>query len=77
MVKYNCEKCGKIFTQKGHFTNHQKRKRPCKPIENKVIEEKIQEKLQELSENGEIEIKNKNLNSNNGNFNTKNITDLA
>ena len=29
-----------------------KRKRPCKPIENKV-----QEKLQELSENGEIEIK--------------------
>ena len=62
MVKdYKCEKCGKVFSQKGHFTNHQKRKRPCKPIENKVIEEKIQEKLQELSENGEIEIKNKNV----------------
>ena len=70
MVKeYTCEKCGKVFTQKGHFMNHQKRKRPCKPIENKVIEVKVQEKLQELSENGEIEIKNKNLISNNQNSN--------
>ena len=59
MVKeYTCEKCGKVFSQKGHFMNHQKRKRPCNPIENKVIEEKVQEKLQELSKNGEIEIKN-------------------
>ena len=70
MVKeYTCEKCGKVFTQKGHFMNHLKRKRPCKPIENKIIEEKVQEKLQELSENGEIEIKNKNLISNNQNSN--------
>ena len=52
MVKqYTCEQCGNVFSQKGHFTNHQKRKRPCKPIINKVIEEKVQEKLQELSEN--------------------------
>ena len=52
MVKdYTCEKCGKVFSQKGHFTKHQERKRPCKPIENKIIEEKVQEKLQELSEN--------------------------
>lgn len=52
MVKeYTCEKCGKVFSQKGHFTKHQERKRPCKPIENKVIEEKVQEELQELSEN--------------------------
>ena len=58
MVKYACEKCGKVFSQKGHFTNHLKRKRPCKPIENKVIEEKVKKKLQELSKNGEIEIKN-------------------
>ena len=72
MVKnYTCEKCGKVFSQKGHFTNHQKRKRPCKPIENKVIEEKVQEKLQELSENGEIEIKNKNLIYTNQNSNIK------
>ena len=74
MVKtYTCEKCGKVFSQKGHFMNHQKRKRPCKPIENKVIEVKVQEKIQELSENGEIEIKNINLISNNQN-NSKNIT---
>jgi len=74
MVKeYTCEKCGKVFTQKGHFMNHQKRKRPCKPIENKVIEVKVQEKLQELSENGEIEIKNKNLISTNQNSNIDNI----
>ena len=52
MVKeYTCEKCGKVFSQKGNFTKHQERKRPCKPIENKVIEEKAQEELQELSEN--------------------------
>ena len=75
MVKeYTCEICGKVFTQKGHFMNHQKRKRPCKPIENKIIEEKVREKLQELSENGEIEIKNKNLISNNQNSNIDNIT---
>jgi len=61
MVKYTCKICGKVFSQKGHFTNHQKRKRPCKTIENKVIEEKIQEKLKDLVEKGDIEIKNKNL----------------
>jgi len=73
MVKYTCEKCGKEFSQKGHFTNHQKRKRPCKPIENIVIEEKVQKKIQELSENGEIEIKNKNLISSNLNSNKVNM----
>jgi DNA adenine methylase len=62
MVKeYICEKCGKVFLQKGHYTNHLNRKTPCKPIKNKIIEEKVQEKIQELIENGEIEIKNKNL----------------
>ena len=62
MVKeYTCEKCGKVFYQKGHLTNHQKRKTPCKPIKNKIIENKVQEKIQELSENGDIEIKNENL----------------
>ena len=73
MVKeYTCEKCGKVFTQKGHFMNHQKRKRPCKPIENKVIEEKVQQKLQELSENNNIKFEN--LISNNQNNITTNIT---
>ena len=73
MVKeYTCEKCGKVFSQKGHFTNHQKRIRPCKTIENKVIEEKVQEKLQELSENNNIKFEN--LISNNQNNITTNIT---
>ena len=50
MVKeYTCEKCGKVFSQKCHFTNHLNRKRPCKPVKYKVIEEKVQEKLQELA----------------------------
>jgi len=77
MVKeYICEQCGKTFSQKGHFTNHQKRKRPCKPIKNKIIENKVQEKLQELSENGDIEIKNINLISNNQNNNNKITMDI-
>ena len=78
MVKeYICEQCGKVFHQKGHFTNHQNRKRPCKPIENKIIEEKVKEKLQELSENGDIEIKNKNLNIINQNNNTNNMDNIS
>ena len=72
MVNYNCSNCGRIFKQRGHYINHMKRKTPCKPIENKVIEEKVQEKLEELSKNGDIEIKNKNLiNINDKNVNMK------
>ena len=53
MVKeYVCTNCGKIFSQKGHFTNHMKRKRPCKPIENVLIEEKVKEKIKELVNKG-------------------------
>jgi len=73
MVKeYVCINCGKIFSQKGHFTNHMKRKRPCKPIKNALIEEKVKEKIQELLNKGEL-IKTKNLinsNINNQNINT-------
>ena len=77
MVKeYTCEKCGKVFFQKGHFMNHQKRKRPCKPIENKIIKEKVQEKIKELSENGEIEIKNKNLILDTQNSNVYNMNNI-
>jgi DNA (cytosine-5)-methyltransferase 1 len=61
MVQYTCERCGRVFSQKGHYTNHQKRKNPCKPIENKIIEEKVLETLKELSIKGDIEIKNKAL----------------
>ena len=29
MSKYNCEKCGKEFTQKSHYTRHNNEKNPC------------------------------------------------
>ena len=75
MVKtYTCEKCGKVFNQKGHYTNHLNRKTPCKPIENKIIEEKLQEKYWNYPFiKGDIEIKNTNLISSTNNTNTDNM----
>lgn len=35
MVKYSCEKCGKEFGQKGHYSAHINRKNPC------VIESRV------------------------------------
>ena len=29
MGKYNCEKCGKVFNQKSHYTTHTNKKNPC------------------------------------------------
>ena len=37
MGKYNCEKCGKEFNQKSHYTTHTNKKNPC------VIESKMNE----------------------------------
>ena len=60
MVKiYTCEKCGKTFKQKGHYTKHLQRKTPCDNIVDskieKIVEEKVNkvvdEKIQELLEN--------------------------
>tara|TARA_R110002074_G_scaffold15893_6_gene53801 strand:+ start:1744 stop:3114 length:1371 start_codon:yes stop_codon:yes gene_type:complete len=60
MVKQHiCDRCGQIFKQKGHLTNHLNRKTPCKPVENSIVEEKVKEKIQEMIKNGEIEIKDK------------------
>ena len=42
MVKYSCEKCGKEFIQKGHFTKHINKKKPC------VIESKIKEIIKKV-----------------------------
>ncbi len=37
MVEYICEKCGKVFKQKGHYIYHStKRKRPCVGVVNEV-----------------------------------------
>lgn len=57
MVKYSCENCQRVFTQKGHFEAHNKRKRPCKP--NNTLEELVENKVQEvLSKPNESNIKN-------------------
>lgn len=42
MVKYSCEKCGKDFTQKGHYTKHATKKNPC------VFESKIEEMIEKV-----------------------------
>ena len=42
MVKYNCEKCGKEFTQKGNYTKHTTKKKPC------VFESKIEEMIEKV-----------------------------
>jgi len=50
MTKNSCEKCGKEFNSKSHYTQHQKRKNPC-VSESKIkelIEKSLEEKLQKL-----------------------------
>lgn len=45
MVKYICEKCGKEFTQKGHYTKHINKKNPCVyESQNSEISEKSDDK---------------------------------
>ena len=64
MVKYSCERCGKIFKQKCHYINHLERKNPCQNIKDKVdmlVEMKVKEILDE-KKLSEIEIKKNKLN---------------
>ena len=42
MVKYSCEKCGKDFAQKGHYTKHTTKKNPC------VSESKLEEMIEKV-----------------------------
>ena len=52
MVEYICERCGKKFSQKSHYTSHKKRKNPCENnMENitAIIEKKVNEKISELT----------------------------
>jgi uncharacterized C2H2 Zn-finger protein len=51
MGKYNCEKCGKEFNQKSHYTTHINKKNPC------VVDGKIQEIIDNAVKEKLIEIK--------------------
>jgi SAM-dependent methyltransferase len=51
MSKISCEKCGKEFNSKSHYTQHQKRKTPC-INESKIkelIDKSVEEKLTKLN----------------------------
>ena len=51
MSKISCEKCGKEFNSKSHYTQHQKRKSPC-VNESKIkefIDKSVEEKLTKLN----------------------------
>jgi hypothetical protein len=55
MVKYSCDKCYKTFTQKSHYTQHQKRKNMCENNADKIkvlIDKAVEDKLNTIiSEN--------------------------
>jgi DNA adenine methylase len=51
MGKYTCEKCGKEFSQKSHYTTHSNKKNPC------IIESKIKELITHAVKEKLIELK--------------------
>ena len=60
MGKYSCEKCGKEFNQKSHYTSHTNKKNPC-VVESKIkemIDNAVKEKLIEIKKTSPIEIIN-------------------
>ena len=46
MVDYPCSKCGKVFTQKSHYTNHLNNKYPCE-LKNKTLDTIVKEAVKE------------------------------
>jgi len=53
MSKYSCDKCGKDFKQKSHYTAHLNKKNPCLKTDNAVIEKKKKQvKLQIIDDTG-------------------------
>ena len=51
MSKYNCEKCGKEFTQKSYYSRHINKKNPC------VVESKTKEYIDNANKEPQNEIK--------------------
>lgn len=52
MVNYSCSNCQKVFTQKGHYDTHLKRKTPCKKdnVIEKLVQQKVEEALSKINE---------------------------
>ena len=75
MVNYSCEICNKIFTQKSHYNQHQKRKTKCnsndeklKNIINQVIDDKMLLCRNLLTDSKKIELNTfNNITNNNDN----------
>lgn len=57
MVKYTCEKCGREFQQKGHFTRHNTKVNPC--IQESKLNEIIEEKVKNALSQNDLEHKKK------------------
>ena len=57
MVKYTCEKCGREFQQKGHFTRHNTKVNPC--IQESKLNEIIEEKVKNALGKNDLEHKKK------------------
>jgi len=57
MVKYTCEKCGREFQQKGHFTRHNTKVNPC--IQESKLNEIINEKVKNALGQNDLEHKKK------------------
>ena len=58
MVKYTCDICLKVFTQKGHFDSHKNRKRPCQKDNTmeELVEQKVNEVLLKTNEKNDISV---------------------
>ena len=56
MVKYSCERCGKGFSQKSHYENYSRPKRPCENNADKI--KALEEKLKEFSKKLIVENEN-------------------
>lgn len=56
---YTCEKCAKVFKQKGHFTEHQNKKNDCaNPQLESIIEEKVKQVVRTIAKPKEVTLDN-------------------
>jgi len=57
MVTYTCEKCGRTFPQKGHYTRHIIKQNPC--IQESKLNELVEEKVQQVLRQSDGDYKKK------------------